>query len=555
VDEYWRLLTSVLKEQNRLSARAADDTTKLVAVDTRHLSGLQKTLSAFVSKHISDSADLMNKVGKIGVISSKDVRRLILHNVDAIVEWFVGMDDVYTFVITRSGIRVFVGGKGGIAALKSICNKYISLYRSNRSKWMAEMETMLHKIGLCLNVDDLAKHLIALKCLSVVFVPHWFLHAIPLHAIPLNMPHSAIGIPQSTLSKSTGPPLLMDLFSKGIRYAPSCHVLLMTHRKLNGKYGMKASVKLTAVRTSDVDEVKYSDRTIPGHGLEFINLVGINNPDFTLRNTELDCIERFWNAPKYVFSGGDAQLRLFVKSDSKDNTVGVGATSTPATTTTTTTTTSSIVVETKRSQKTKLGNRTDMHSILQACECLHFNCHGKFNITRPMESGLKLAHNQMLLLRDVFSLRLPNCKLVTLSACETGLIDIDNESDECLGLPSAFLFAGAAHTVGSLWSVYDSSTTVLMVKFYELLRRNKSLSIPEALWRSQQWYRNLDDGKRSEIVTQLLGANYAKKLATRGTFINSSFLPSIPQDKQKLFLNATHHSRHPVHWAAFICMG
>jgi len=334
-------------------------------------------------------------------------------------------------------------------------------------------------------------------------------------------------------------------------------VLLMVQRKLNGKSSMKSSgtSELKAVSTGkcDVDEVKCSVRAVSGHGLEFINLVGINNPDFTLRNTELDCIQRFWNAPKFVFSGREARLGLFVQSDSKDNMIGVGATSTPNVTTTATTA-SSIVVTTKVLQKAKLRNRTDMQSVLQDCECLHFNCHGTFNITRPMESGLLLAHKQMLLLRDVFSLRLPNCKLVTLSACETGLIGIDNVSDECLGLPSAFLFAGAAHTVGSLWSVYDSSTTVLMVKFYELLRRNKSLSIPEALWQSQQWYRNVDDAKRPKVISQLLGASHAKKVATRETLISSSFLPSVSQHQQKLFSDAT-RSRHPVHWAAFICVG
>jgi len=559
VDEYWRLLTNVLQEQDRLSTRARDDTTKLAPVDAGRLIALQKELSQFVSKHIPDSVAMMNKVEKIGLITSKDVRRLVLRDVDAIVEWFVGMDNVYTFVITRSGMRVFVGGKGGSAVLKSICGKYSSLYRSNRREWMGVMEAMLNKISLCLNVDDVAKHLIALKCLSVVFVPHWFLHAIPLHAIPLHMPHSAIGIAHLTMSKCKGPPLLMDLFRKGIRYAPSCHVLLMVQRKLNRKNSMnqKASgtSELKAVSTGkcDVDEVKCSVRAVSGHGLEFINLVGINNPDFTLRNTELDCIQRFWNEPKFVFSGREARLGLFVQSDSKDNMIGVGGTSTPNVTTTATTA-SSIVVTTKLLQKTKLRTRKDMHSVLQNCECLHFNCHGTFNITRPMKSGLLLAHKQMLLLRDVFSLRLPNCKLVTLSACETGLIDIDNESDECLGLPSAFLFAGAAHTVGSLWSVYDSSTTVLMVKFYELLRKNKSLSIPEALWQSQQWYRNLDDAKRPEIISQLLGASRAKKVATRDTLISSSFLPSVSQHQQKLFSDATCF-RHPVHWAAFICVG
>jgi len=177
------------------------------------------------------------------------------------------------------------------------------------------------------------------------------------------------------------------------------------------------------------------------------------------------------------------------------------------------------------------------------CECLHFNCHGLFNIDRPMESGLVLAQQQKLLLQDILLLRLPNCKLVTLSGCETGPISEHNENYEYIGVPSAFLFAGADYTVCSLWSVYDSSTTILMVKFYELMKKNVNLSVPEALWQAQQWYRTLDDdnNKRTHILSQLLGVSNAKKLALRESFLN-------------LRAGVT-NTRHPVHWAAFVCVG
>jgi CHAT domain-containing protein len=62
--------------------------------------------------------------------------------------------------------------------------------------------------------------------------------------------------------------------------------------------------------------------------------------------------------------------------------------------------------------------------------------------------------------------------LLTLSACETGLIDFDNASDEYIGLPSGFLYAGSPSVVCTLWAVDQVSTAFLLIKFYENLRES-----------------------------------------------------------------------------------
>jgi CHAT domain-containing protein len=56
--------------------------------------------------------------------------------------------------------------------------------------------------------------------------------------------------------------------------------------------------------------------------------------------------------------------------------------------------------------------------------------------------------------------------MVTLSACETGMIKYGN-TDEFTGLPSGFIFAGSPSVIASLWTVSDNSTSELMVKLYE----------------------------------------------------------------------------------------
>jgi len=88
VDEYWELLTAVLREQNRLSARAAEQKTRLAPVDSKHLKRLQKELSEFMDKHVPDAKSILEKFGKIGSMLSTRVRRLLLRDADAVVEWF-----------------------------------------------------------------------------------------------------------------------------------------------------------------------------------------------------------------------------------------------------------------------------------------------------------------------------------------------------------------------------------------------------------------------------------------------------------------------------------
>jgi CHAT domain-containing protein len=59
--------------------------------------------------------------------------------------------------------------------------------------------------------------------------------------------------------------------------------------------------------------------------------------------------------------------------------------------------------------------------------------------------------------------------LVTLSACESGRSHVAG-GDEVIGLPRAFLGAGAATVVVSLWLAQDETTARLMSHWYAHLR-------------------------------------------------------------------------------------
>jgi CHAT domain-containing protein len=189
--------------------------------------------------------------------------------------------------------------------------------------------------------------------------------------------------------------------------------------------------------------------------------------------------------------------------------------------------------------------------------CYHFSCHGGFNPDNPLESALFLANKEPLTLGEIFELRLNKCRLVTLSACETGLIDLNSISDEYIGLPSGFLFAGSPSVVSSLWKVNDLQTSFLMIKFYEILfDENQQVSVPVALKQAQYWLQNLTV---QEYLNQLNSCQEIVKLMQQKlTTEEFKRLIDMIEDEQirikgfelnyKLFNN-------PFYWAAFTAAG
>lgn len=199
---------------------------------------------------------------------------------------------------------------------------------------------------------------------------------------------------------------------------------------------------------------------------------------------------------------------------------------------------------------------------LATIHCAHFSCHGYFNTTQPRKSALILANahlnsappqtdaenylslasggvldlNKCMTLDSIFTLNLEQCRLVTLSACETGLIDSRNISDEYIGLPSGFLYAGASSVVSSLWTVDDLSTAFLMIRFYQNLQ--KGFTVALALNQAQLWLRDITGAKLWQwIQEKQLPLDPTQKLYFRRMPPNS-----------KPFQN-------PFYWAAFSAIG
>lgn len=145
------------------------------------------------------------------------------------------------------------------------------------------------------------------------------------------------------------------------------------------------------------------------------------------------------------------------------------------------------------------------------------------------------------------TLRLPEAFLVTLSACDTSSISVAS-TDEYIGLPSAFLHAGAPTVISSLWPVSDISTTLLMVRTYKSI--HKGLGKAESLCNAQRWLKNPKN--RAEHLQELEKLlPWSRPAAGKPLPDAMRFKGSRLSAEKLLPENLTH----PYYWAGFICTG
>ena len=100
---------------------------------------------------------------------------------------------------------------------------------------------------------------------------------------------------------------------------------------------------------------------------------------------------------------------------------------------------------------------------------------------KPLRPGFE---DGILTAYEISQMNLSNTELVVLSACETGLGDIQG-NEGVYGLQRAFKIAGAKYLVMSLWQVPDFHTQELMTTFYSKWLEDK-MSIPDAFRAAQK---------------------------------------------------------------------
>lgn len=111
-------------------------------------------------------------------------------------------------------------------------------------------------------------------------------------------------------------------------------------------------------------------------------------------------------------------------------------------------------------------------------DVVHLAAHARTNTHFPLYSQLSLNRGAIELyevLQDSVQ-----AQLVVLSACETGQVvgsgGREPTSASLVSFPRAFLSAGAASVIGSLWRVEDAATATLMQDFYRELAATRRFS-------------------------------------------------------------------------------
>ena len=395
----------------------------------------------------------------------------------AIVEFYITGDKLLTFIFTRQTQQpiVWQSEPQDLDKLENRIDDYLLSYDTEKTYWQNELSKYLHELADILSIDDIIQQ-IPERCDRLILIPHRYLHLLPIHALPI------------TSKQGEGKAkILMEQFPAGVSYAPSCQLLQLAKTRKHPK--------------------------------EFTHLFAHQNPsaDLIYTNLEVDVIKRYFNPPP-------------------DTEVLVENAATKA------------VIDSKA---------------LNTFHCAHFSCHGYFNYEEPRKLALILANahkpasaepnserylrvsdkevfdlEKCLTIDEVFELQLEQCRLVTLSACETGLIDYNNSSDEYIGLPSAFLVAGSPAVVSSLWMVNDLSTALLMIKFYQNLREQMALAV--ALNQAQLWLR---DSTQSQLLA------WSRQLP-----LHNSLMKKIEQALD-WFNPDEQPFQNPYYWAAFCVIG
>jgi CHAT domain-containing protein len=95
------------------------------------------------------------------------------------------------------------------------------------------------------------------------------------------------------------------------------------------------------------------------------------------------------------------------------------------------------------------------------------------------------AEDGILTAKDVSAMNLSNTELVVLSACQTGLGEVDG-TEGVTGLQRGFKIAGVKYVMMSLWPVPDKETAEFMETFYSYWGEG----IREAFHKTQQFMAN-----------------------------------------------------------------
>lgn len=485
--------------------------------DFMHLNQLWRQFDGLIAS-VQPNDPFFSLARKVESIAFEQIRELLPDANCAAVVWASLDELLVAFVVVKSAEYPAVhlySPKNALAA-ETWAGEYLSAYSEQKGRWINHLPARLKRLAMLLEIDRVVA-LIPENCDRLIFVPHRFLHALPLHALPLGIrerfgegggsfksgwgDRSGFNLEANTGSdfsqgSAFGEVLapaayLIDRFAGGIRYAPSCQLLQLKQ----------------IARSKAID--RYRPR------LQHVLSVPTFNKNSLYSNIEVGNISQYF-ASAEVLRQKPAIKKAFSRSISAND-----------------------------------GDSLRQTGLFQQKKCAHFACLSLLDLAAPLKSAVFLR-NDSLSLEEIFNLDFRQYFLVTLSACEIATSSVSGAED-FVGLSAGLLYAGTSSVVSSFWKVSDVSRLLLTSKFYENLGHFPRLQVGDvarALADAQRWLRDLT-GEELEVLLADLQPQISQmfdRLSPSSRLIAEASLQQIRNRKPCPFAN-------PYHWAAFTAAG
>jgi hypothetical protein len=123
---------------------------------------------------------------------------------------------------------------------------------------------------------------------------------------------------------------------------------------------------------------------------------------------------------------------------------------------------------------------------LRGCNIAYFSCHSEANRKDPSLSAILLEGPgdapTKLTIRNILAMKLPECRLVVLSSCESGANKDLFLTEEGLSIAGAFHMAGVPHSVSGMWQLDDTvAMEVGVALFGELLSSDGEIDLDQTV--------------------------------------------------------------------------
>ena len=181
---------------------------------------------------------------------------------------------------------------------------------------------------------------------------------------------------------------------------------------------------------------------------------------------------------------------------------------------------------------------------------LHLACHSRSAVWGESLPAVILADGPVAVSELTELAELPS-RLVAVSACQSGVVDITHLPEEAISAGSVLLAAGAACVIASLWPVRDDTTALLMARMYEEIIENGRRP-PEALRRSQLWLRQLTDGEAADYLRR---HPELEQEFRRRAEIDDRPGQRLGETRRGAGGGEEHPYSEPDYWAPFIALG